>query len=186
MGSVDQRAAKLLAIKFWEWFDPRRTRTGWLIRVGPGPGGRFFSWYLQSRDWQYFKGHFCSLKVTCFPSTALKRGLINVQILCIKYDITYCVPFFQGQLLRRFRKQDIECSLYTYLWHNVIQMRLTGDVVCLPAWTGVGILGIWMASLRCATFCVAPRVEAAWTFYRRCHKDGCNAPQVPCNAEILG
>ena len=26
MGSVDQRAAKLLAIKLWEWFDPGTTR----------------------------------------------------------------------------------------------------------------------------------------------------------------
>ena len=42
-----------------------------------------------------------------YTGAASKRGLINDQISCIKYDITYCVPFFQGRLLRRFRKQDI-------------------------------------------------------------------------------
>ena len=39
MGSVDQRAAKVLAIKLWEWFDSAQTL---MVRVGPGSGGRLF------------------------------------------------------------------------------------------------------------------------------------------------
>ena len=39
LGSVDLRAAKLLAIKLWEWFYSAQT---WLVRVGPGSGGRLF------------------------------------------------------------------------------------------------------------------------------------------------
>ena len=43
LGSVGQRAAKLPAIKLWEWLDRDRgfepEQTGWL---GPGPAGRLF------------------------------------------------------------------------------------------------------------------------------------------------
>ena len=41
--SVGQKAAKLLAIKFWEWFDSEQTR---LVRVGSGQVAGF-SWDLQ-------------------------------------------------------------------------------------------------------------------------------------------
>ena len=43
MKSVGQKAAKLLAVKIWEWFDPRRSRiqAEWFER-GQGRAADFF------------------------------------------------------------------------------------------------------------------------------------------------